>query len=124
MVRGKVWRPEVELVPVGAAVVAVVSTVVPSTVVPSTVVPSVDPDPAPDNVNIVIRVTGLPGQEASQYPQASTPETWSPFSSTWVEHQGFVSPSMVVQPEMVSPPKLKGKTQEDPAAGPSTVMQL
>jgi len=31
---------------------------------------------------------------------------------------------MVVQLEMVSPPKLKGKTQEDPAAGPPTVMQL
>ena len=46
------------------------------------------------------------------------------FASVWVEHQGVVSPSMVVHPEWRTPIKLKGKAQADPAAGPSLVMQL
>ena len=52
------------------------------------------------------------GQAASQYPQA--PLTWSSLASVWVEHQGLVSPSIVVQPEWETPMKLKGKTQADP----------
>merc|ERR1719339_818467 len=84
--------------------------------------PEPDPvaDPEPDPVSPV----SPPGQEASQYPQAPTPETWSLLASVWVEHQGVVSPSMVVQPEWRTPIKLKGKAQADPAAGPSLVMQL
>merc|ERR1719339_705459 len=84
--------------------------------------PEPDPvvGPEPDPVSPV----SPPGQEASQYPQAPTPETWLLFASVWVEHQGVVSPSMVVHPEWRTPIKLKGKAQADPAAGPSLVMQL
>merc|ERR1719167_26140 len=62
--------------------------------------------------------------EASQYPQAPTPETWSLLASVWVEHQGVVSPSIVVQPVCETPMKLKGKAQAEPTAGPSVVKQL
>merc|ERR1719205_542306 len=82
--------------------------------------PVVDPepdDPEPDPVSPV----PSPGQEASQYPQAPIPPTWSSLASVWVEHQGVVSPSMVVQPKWRTPMKLKGKAQADPAAGPSVV---
>ena len=58
-----------------------------------------------------------------QYPQAPTPETWSSLASVLVEHHGLVS-STDVQFEWVTPLKLNGKTQEEPAAGPPTVIQL
>ena len=46
------------------------------------------------------------------------------FSSVIVEHQGVVSPSIVVQPVWETPMKLNGKAHADPAAGPSLVRQL
>ena len=54
----------------------------------------------------------LPEQEASQCPQF--PCTWTPLASVWVEHQGFGSPSIVVQLVRDWPPKMKGKTQAWP----------
>jgi len=79
--------------------------------------PVVDPEPDP-----VSPVPSARGQEASQYPQAPTPETWSLLASVWVEHQGVVSPSMVVQLEWETPPKLNGKTQGEPAPGPDVAL--
>ena len=53
-----------------------------------------------------------PGQlSLVQYSQCPPPDTCTPLASTWVEHQGFGSPSMVVHVVWTRPPKVKGKTQ-------------
>ena len=46
------------------------------------------------------------------------------FSSVIVEHQGVVSPSMVVQPKWETPMKLNGKTHAEPSAGPEVAIQV
>ena len=59
-------------------------------------------------------ITGglIPGQELlEQCSQCPPPDTWLPFSSTFVEHHGVESPSIVVQVSWILPPKTKGKTQ-------------
>jgi len=50
-----------------------------------------------------------PGQSLWQYSQL--PATWLPEVSTWVEHQGVASPSIVVQVLWIRLPNLNGKTQ-------------
>ena len=53
-----------------------------------------------------------PGQlSLVQYSQCPPPDTCTPLESTWVEHQGLGSPSMVVQVVWTRPAKVKGKTQ-------------
>ena len=53
-----------------------------------------------------------PGQDgSSQYSQFPPPLTWTPLSSTKVEHQGLASPSILVHVVCRRPAKVKGKTQ-------------
>lgn len=56
--------------------------------------------------------TEVPGQELSvQYSQCPPPLTWTPLESTLVEHQGWASPSIVVQLSWILLPKMNGKIQ-------------
>ena len=60
-----------------------------------------------------------PGQlSLVQYSQCPPPDTCTPLESTWVEHQGLGSPSMVVHVVWTRPAKVKGKTQLPQEAEP------